>query len=195
LTVGRIPVAGPSITSKEVDYVAEAARDGWYQNAGVFHQRFEAAFARFVGRRYAMALPSCTSALHLALAAHGVGSGDEVVVSDLTWIASAAPITYVGAEPIFADVDPETWCMSADAFAACISDRTKAVIVVDLYGNMPDMDALLRVADAHGVAVIEDAAQAIGSAYRGRPAGAFGRDVQFSRIEDAHHGRGWHAGD
>lgn len=176
----RIPVAGPWITRKEIDYVAEAVASAWYENAGTFNRRFEESFARYSHRRYAVSLPSCTSALHLALAALGIGTGDEVVVPDITWIASAAPISYVGATTIFADVDESTWCMSAGSLEACITPRTKAVIPVDLYGSMPDMDAILAVAQKHGVAVIEDAAEAVGSEYRGRCAGSFGKASAFS---------------
>lgn len=176
----RIPVAGPWITDREVELVAEAARTAWYANANAYHQRFEEAFARYVGVRHAIALPSCTSAIHLSLLALGVGPGDEVVVPEVTWIASAAPITYVGATTVFADVDPLTWCLSAGSFEECVTPRTKAVIPVDLYGNMPDMDAILSVADRHGIAVIEDAAEAIGSEYRGRRSGSFGATGVFS---------------
>src|ERR1041385_6362271 len=109
----RIFVSGPSITQKEIDYVTDAAAHGWYGNANVFHKRFEKAFADYVGTRYAVALPSCTSAIHLALSALGIGPGDEVIVPELTWIASSAPVTYVGATAVFADVDPATWCLSA----------------------------------------------------------------------------------
>jgi perosamine synthetase len=176
----RIPVAGPWITRKEIDYVAEAAASAWYESAGTFNRQFEEGFARYAGRRYAVSLPSCTSALHLALAALGIGAGDEVVVPDVTWIASAAPISYVGATTVFADVDERTWCLSAASLEACITPRTKAVIPVDLYGGMPDIDAILAVAQKHGVAVIEDAAEAIGSEYRGRRAGSFGKASAFS---------------
>ena len=176
----RIPVSGPWITQKEIDYVTDAAAHAWYSQANMYHERFEKAFAEYVGVRFATALPSCTSAIHLALLALGVGPGDEVVVPDVTWIASAAPITYVGATPVFADIEPDTWCLSADSFEACITPRTRAVIPVDLYGNMPDMDALGKVAARHGVAVVEDAAEAIGSEYRGRKAGSFGDAATFS---------------
>lgn len=176
----RIPVAGPSITRKEIDYVADAAENAWYANAGAYNRRFEAAFAAYVGRKHAISLPSCTSGIHLALAALGVGPGDEVIVPEVTWIATAAPVSYVNATPVFSDVDPRTWCMSVECFAACITPKTKAVIPVDLYGGMPHMDALLDVAKRHGVAVIEDAAEAIGSEYRGRRAGAFGEASVFS---------------
>ena len=175
-----IPVAGPSITQKEIDYVAEATLGDWYENAGRFNARFERAFADHVGVRHAISLPSGTSAIHLSLAALGIGRGDEVVVPDATWIASAAPVTYVGAVPVFADIDPFTWCLDSDSFATCITPRTRAVIPVDLYGGMPDMEAINRIAGDKGIAVIEDAAQAIGSQYRGRRAGAFGDAGIFS---------------
>src|SRR6266850_1354070 len=176
----RIPVAGPSITQKEIDYVTDAVTNAWYGNANVYHDRFEKAFAEYLGLRYAMTLPSCTSAIHLALLALGVGPGDEVIVPDATWIASAAPITYVGATPVFADIDERTWCLSAKSFEACITSKTRAVIPVDLYGNIPDMDAIEGVARQHQIAIVEDAAEAIGSEYKGRKAGSFGDASVFS---------------
>jgi perosamine synthetase len=176
----RIPVAGPWITQREIDYVTDAVARAWYQDANIYHERFEAAFAAYVGRRYAIALPSCTSALHLALLSLRLGTGDEVIIPDITWIASSAPITYVGATPVFADIEPDSWCLSARSFEENVSARTRAVVVVDLYGNMPDMDAILAVARRHGIAVIEDAAEAIGSEYRGRKAGSFGLASTFS---------------
>jgi perosamine synthetase len=178
--VERIPVAGPSITQKEVEYVADAAANAWYADANKYHDLFEAAFRLYTGTRHAMALPSCTSAIHLALMALGVGPGDEVIVPDVTWIASAAPVTYVGATTVFADIEPDTWCLSAKSFEECITPRTKAVIPVDLYGSMPDMDAIRGIAAAKGVAVIEDAAEALGSEYRGKKAGSLGRVGVYS---------------
>jgi len=176
----RLQVSGPSITQKEIDYVTAAVTNAWYGNANIYHDRFERAFAEYVSRRHAIALPSCTSAIHLALLALGVGPGDEVVVPDATWIASCAAVTYVGATSVFADIDERTWCLSAMSFEQCITPRTRAVIVVDLYGNMPDMDAILAVARRHRVAVIEDSAEAIGSEYKGRRAGNFGDASVFS---------------
>ncbi len=175
-----IPIAGPSITAKEVEYVADAAAHGWFENAGAFNARFEAAFAEYTGSRFAISLPSCTSAIHLSLAALGVGPGDEVIVPDITWIASAAPISYVGATPIFADVDEATWCLTGEGFEHCITERTKAVIPVDLYGNMAEMDAIHDRAQHHGIAVIEDAAEAVGSQFKGRQAGSLGDTGVFS---------------
>lgn len=176
----RILVSGPSITQKEIDYVTDAVTNAWHGNANLYHDRFEKAFAEYLGVRYAVCLPSCTSAIHLSLLALGVGAGDEVVVPDATWIASAAPITYVGATPVFADIDRQTWCMSAETLAAAIGPRTKAVIVVNLYGNMPDLPALIDVARQHGLPVIEDAAEAAGAEYGGRKAGSFGDTGVFS---------------
>jgi perosamine synthetase len=176
----HIPVAGPWITQKEIDYVSDAAAHAWYENATIYHERFEKAFSRYIGTKYAISLPSCTSAIHLSLLSLGIGNGDEVIVPDLTWIATAAPITYVGATPVFADCDETTWCISPDAFQECISSGTKAIIPVDLYGNMPEMDAIRDIAHDHGIAVIEDAAEAIGSEYHGKRAGSFGETGVFS---------------
>lgn len=176
----RITISGPWITEKEISYVADAVATCWYENANLYHDRFQRAFCDYLGCRHALALPSGTSAVHLALLALSVGPGDEVIVPDLTWIGSSAPISYVGATPIFADVDPRTWCLSAESFEACITPRTKAVIPVDLYGSLADYDAIQAIAARHGIAVIEDAAEAIGSESEGRRAGTFGDMAIFS---------------
>jgi perosamine synthetase len=178
--MGRIPVAGPSITEKEIAYVTDAVAHDWYDNAGRYIARFETAFAAYIGTRHAVALPSCTSAIHLALVALGIGSGDEVIVPECTWIATAAPISYVGATPVFADIDPHSWCLTAESFRRAITSRTRAVIPVDLYGDMPDWDEILTIAREHGIPVIEDAAEAIGSKYKSRPAGSLGDVGVFS---------------
>jgi perosamine synthetase len=176
----RIPIAGPWITQKEIDYVTDAVTSAWYADANKFHARFEQAFAAHCGRKHAVSLPSCTSGLHLALLALGIGRGDEVIVPDATWIASVAPVVYVGASPIFADIDVRTWCLCPDAFESLITPSTKAAIVVDLYGSMPNWDRLVEIADRHGVVLIEDAAEAVGSRWRDRPAGSFGMMSAFS---------------
>ena len=178
--IERIPVAGPSITQKEISYVTDAVTNAWYGNANMYHERFEKAFADYIGVAHAIALPSCTSAIHLSLLALGVGPGDEVIVPDITWIASAAPIEYVGATTVFADVDEDTWCLSAVSAEKLISERTKAMIPVDLYGGMPDWDALRAVAERHNIPIIEDAAEAIGSEFMGKRAGSFGETGVFS---------------
>jgi len=180
LIMEQIPVSGPWITAKEVAYVTDAVSTAWYGQANKYHDLFEQNFAAYLGVRFAVCLPSCTSAIHLALLALGVGPGDEVIVPDITWIASAAPISYVGATPVFADIDPQTWCLSAAALEECITPRTRAVIPVDLYGNVPDMDAIRAIARRHDLAVLEDAAEAIGSEYRSRKAGSLGDVGVFS---------------
>ena len=177
---GTIPVAGPWITEREVEAVAEAARHSWYEDATVESRAFESEFATAVGRRHAIALPSCTSGLHLALMALGVGPGDEVVVPESTWIATAAPIDYVGATPIFADVEPDTWCASLESVRSVLTPQTKAILLVDLYGGFPDLLGFEALAAERGIALIEDAAEAAGGWHAGRAAGSFGRVSTFS---------------
>ena len=176
----RIPIAGPSITQREIDYATDAAANGWYDRAGEYPRRFEEVFAEYIGVKHAVSLPSCTSGLHLALAAEGIGRGDEVVVPDLTWIASSAPISYVGATPVFVDIHEQTWCLCADSVRACVTEKTKAILAVDLYGGTPDYDALRAIADEHELIIIEDAAEAIGSEFGGRKAGTLGDVAAFS---------------
>jgi perosamine synthetase len=176
----KIPVAGPWITEKEIQYVNDAVTNAWYGNANIYHDRFEKAFAEYIGTKYAIALPTCTSAIHLSLLGLGIQKSDEVIVPDATWIATSAPISYVSATPVFADIDYDTWCLSAESFEACITPRTKAVIPVDLYGGMPDMDSIYAIARRHNIAIIEDAAEALGAEYKGKRAGSFGDTGVFS---------------
>lgn len=176
----RIAVAGPDITDLEIAAVAEAAREGFYEGANTFQTRFESAFASHVGLRHAVALPSCTSALHLALSAMNIGPGDEVIVPDITWIATVAPVIYRGATPVFADVDPVSHCISPESVEAKLSPRTKAIIGVDLYGTICDWPRLHAIARRTGVKLIEDAAEAVGSTYLDRPAGSFADVGTFS---------------
>jgi perosamine synthetase len=176
----RIPVAGPSITEREVQLVAEAARNAWYSDHYAFNARFEEMLANYVGVEYAVSTPHCTAALHLALAALGIGHGDEVIVPDVTWIASVAPVVYVGAEPVLVDIDPITWCIDPQAVERAIGPKTKAIIGVDLYGSTCDWAALQKIADKYGLSLIEDSAEALGSTRFGRRAGSFGIVSAFS---------------
>lgn len=176
----RIAVAGPSITDREVELVSEAARHGWYARHSEFNRRFEAMVASYAGVAHAISVPHATAALHLILAALGIGPGDEVIVPDVTWIASVAPITYVGAVPVLVDILADTWCLDPRAVAAAIGPKTKAILGVDLYGSMCDWPALQRLADKHGLHLIEDAAEAIGSRLHDQPAGKFGVAAAFS---------------
>lgn len=179
-SIERIPIAGPWITQKEIDYVTDAVTNAWYGNSNIYYKKFENAFADYLGVKYSVSLPSCTSAIHLSLAALGIGPGDEVIVPDITWIASSAPIAYVGADIIFADIDQDTWCISADSIEDLITNQTKAVIVVDLYGSVPDFEKIIEIADHFKIAIIEDAAEAIGSEYKGKKAGSFGDTGVFN---------------
>jgi perosamine synthetase len=176
----KIPVAGPWITSREVAAVAHAAQNSWFEHAYDESRLFEKEFAAATGREHAIALPSCTSALHLSLMALGVGPGDEVIVPETTWIASAAPVSYVGATPVFVDIEPDSWCMSIDSVRDVISERTRAIIAVDLYGGCPDLVRLEAVAKRFDIPLIEDAAQAAGGRHASRPAGSFGTTATFS---------------
>ncbi len=143
-------------------------------------EAFEAEFAASCGARHAVAVNSGTTALHLALLAAGIGPGDEVVTTPFTFIATACAIRYVGATPVFADIDFETRNLDPNAFAKAVTDRTRAVLPVHLYGLPADMDPILATAEQHGLAVIEDAAQAQGARYRGRAAGTLGALGCFS---------------
>lgn len=143
-------------------------------------EAFEAAFARHCGARFAVAVDTGTSALHLALLAAGVGPGDEVITTPMTFVATVAAILYAGAKPVLADVDPLTWTIDPARAAAAVTPRTRAILPVHLHGRMADMDPLLSLADAHGLVVVEDAAQAHGAEDRGRRAGSVGDVGCFS---------------
>lgn len=172
---------GPSITDLEINTVMDAMKNGWYGEKKYWYvEAFEREFAEYHGRRFAIMTPNCTTAIHLLLLGLGIGPGDEVIVPECTWIASATHITHVGAKTVFADIDEHTWCMSPASLEKSITPKTKAVIVVDLYGNMPDMDGIREVADRHGIHLIEDSAGALGSVYKGKKAGTFGVGSVFS---------------
>lgn len=176
-----IHVAGPWITEHEVNTVLDAMRSGWYDRQAYYYvETFQKEFARRHGRKYGIMTPSCTTAIHLLMTGLGIRPGDEVIVPDLTWIASAAPVTYLGASTVFADADPDDWCSDPASIERCITPRTKAVLVVDHKGNMPRMDEIMALCERAGVLLIEDAAQAVGSKYRGKPAGSFGVGSVFS---------------
>jgi perosamine synthetase len=176
----RILYTKPSITELEVQYATDAAANGWGDQCYAYIDRFEQAFARHLNCKHAIATSSCTGALHLGLAALGIGAGDEVILANTNWIASVAPVLHLGAKPIFVDILPDTWCLDPALVEQAISPRTKAILAVHLYGNLCDMDALQAIASKHGVALIEDAAEAIGSIYHGQRAGSMGAFSAFS---------------
>lgn len=176
----RIHYTKPSITELEASYATDAARHGWGERCYEYINRFEELFAAHLGVKYAVATSSCTGAMHMGLAALGVGPGDEVILADINWIASAAPITYLGAKPVLVDVLADTWCIDPLSVQVAITPRTKAIIAVHLYGNLCDMDALMNIGALHGIPVIEDAAEAIGSQWHGKRAGSLGVFGTFS---------------
>lgn len=176
----RILYTKPSVTEREVAYATDAAQNGWGERCYEYLNRFEQQFAAHLGVAHAIATSSCTGALHMGLAALGIGPGDEVILADTNWIASAAPIVHLGARPVFVDIRPDSWCIDPAAAEAALTPRTKAILAVHLYGNLCDMDALLDLGRRHGIPVIEDAAEAIGSQYRGRRAGSLGVFGSFS---------------
>jgi perosamine synthetase len=176
----RILYTKPSITELEVRYATDAAREGWGERCYEYIGRFENAFKAHLGASYAIATSSCTGALHLGLAALGIGEGDEVILADTNWIASAAPIVHLGATPVFVDILPDSWCLDPARVEAAITPRTKAILAVHLYGNLCDLSALLAIGRRHGIPVVEDAAEAIGSVYHGRRAGSLGAFGSFS---------------
>jgi perosamine synthetase len=176
----RIFYTKPSITAREVSYATDAAANGWGERCYDYIHRFEAAFREHLDVPYAIATSSCTGALHMGLAALGIGPGDEVILPDTSWIGSVAPIIHLGATPVFVDVRPDTWCLDPVRVEAAITQRTRAILAVHLYGNMCDMPALLALGSRWGIPVVEDAAEAIGSAWQRGRAGATGTFGAFS---------------
>ncbi len=171
---------GPWITEKEISYVSDAVANGWYANWSGYLARFEKALAAYTDTKYCLATSSCTGALHIAMLALGIKPGDEVIVPETTWIASVTCVSYVGATPVFVDVEADTWCMDPEAFRRAITPRTKAVIPVHMFGHPADMDAINAIAAEHGIAVIEDAAPGIGSRYKNKPTGSLSLAAAFS---------------
>jgi perosamine synthetase len=176
----RLPVMEPALDGKELDYVMECVMKNWISSQGGFVTRFEKDFARFLGVEEAVAVSNGTAALHLALTALGLGPGDEVIVPDLTFAASINTILYTGATPVLVDVSPQTWTMDPAAVEAAITPRTKAIMPVHLYGHPCPMDEILALAARAECFVVEDAAESLGSEYKGVKTGALGHAGCFS---------------
>ena len=175
-----IPVAEPLLGEKELEYVTDCIRSGWVSSVGEYVRRFEREFAACCGVRYGVATHNGTVALHLALVALGIGPGDEVILPTLTFVATANAVTYTGATPVFVDSEPRTWNLDPEAATRAITPRTRAIIAVHLYGHPADMDPLRALADEHGLALIEDAAEAHGARYKGRRTGSLSDVAIFS---------------
>jgi len=176
----RIPVAAPVLGDRETELVSDAVRSGWVSSQGAYVSAFEQAVQRRCGANHALATCNGTAALHLALASLGIKEGDDVLVPALTFIATANAVQYVGARPIFADCDPEYWCVTVDECERVVTPQTRAVIVVHLYGHPTNMGEILPWARARNISVIEDAAEAIGATANGQPIGAMGDVGIFS---------------
>lgn len=170
----------PSITDLEVRYATDAAANGWGDKCYEYINRFEELFKQHLNVQYAIATSSCTGALHMGMAALYIGPGDEVIMADTNWIATASPVVNLGAKPVFVDILPDSWCIDPEKAEAAITPNTKAIVAVHLYGNLCDMDRLLAIGEKYGIPVIEDAAEAIGSVYHGRRAGSMGKFGSFS---------------
>jgi perosamine synthetase len=175
----QVPFAKPKFYGGEAEALAEVIASGWVSQ-GPRVQAFEQAFAERVGAAHAIATTNCTTALHLALYASGVGPGDEVIVPSLSFIATANAVWHCGATPVFADVDPRTLNLDPKAAERAITPRTKAIMPVHQVGLPADMDAFADIAARHGIALVEDAACAIGATYKGRPIGSLGNPACFS---------------
>jgi len=177
---GQLLTAGPSIGFRERAYSAESVSFGWNARSSSFLDRLEESFSQFIGVSHALATSSCTGALHLALAALGVGPGDEVIVPAITWVATASAVRYVGAQPIFVDVDADSWTLDHAKIEEKISARTKAIIAVHLYGFVAHIREIKEFCDARGLYLVEDAAPAIGATSEGKNVGSFGHFGCFS---------------
>ncbi len=177
---GRIYINKPSITEKEIHYVNDAITNGWGEKCYNYIFDFEKAFRNHIGTQYSIATSSCTGAIHLALMAMGVKAGDEVIIPEITWIASVEPVLYIGAKPVFVDVLSDSWCIDPKKIEKAITAKTKAIIVVHLYGNVCEMDEIMGIAKKYNLKVLEDAAEGIGSEYRGLKVGSIGNAGVFS---------------
>ncbi len=175
----KLPLSRPSLGEEEIREVVEVIRSGWI-TSGPRVKRFEENFARYVGARHAVAVNSCTAALHLAVLAHGVGAGDEVVTSSMTWSATVNMVEVVGAKPVFADIDPATLQITPETAAAVVTDRTRALLPVHFAGQSCDLDGFKALAARRDLTLIEDAAHAVGTEFRGRRIGSDSGTACFS---------------
>jgi perosamine synthetase len=181
-----IPVNEPLLNGNEKKYLNECIDSGWISSEGPFVREFEERFAARVGRRHGIAVCNGTAALEAAVVGLGIGTGDEVIMPAFTIISCAAAIVRAGALPVLVDSDPATWNMDVSRIEERITPRTKAIMVVHIYGLPVDMDPVLGLAEKHGLKVIEDAAEAHGLMYRGQPCGSFGNISTFSFYPNKH---------
>lgn len=176
----QIPLVQPVFNGNELEYVTDCIRTGWVSSQGKYVRQFEEDFGEYVGCPYTLAVSNGTVALHLALVTLGIGPGDEVIVPNLTFAAPVNAVLYVGATPVLVDVDPYTMAIDPEVVAVAITERTRAIIPVHLYGHPADMNKVMALADKHKLMVIEDCAEALGSQYHGAHVGSFGHAATFS---------------
>lgn len=176
----RIPYTRPSIGDLEIKYVTDAVTNGWGSKCYDYIDQFEAAFKEHLGVKHVIATSSATGAIHMGLAGLGIGRDDEVIIANTNWVASIAPILHLNARPVFVDIDEASWCIDPELVEAAITEKTKAIMAVHLYGNLCDMDKLKQIASKYGLFLIEDAAEAIGSEYKNQKAGSIGHFSAFS---------------
>ena len=163
----RFPSFEVSLGEREAANLSEAVKSGWI-GAGKFIGEFESLFAKFIGTKHAIACSNGTTALHLAMTALGIGKGDEVIVPSLGFVGCANMVAFTGARPVFADANPEYWCIDPKSIEERITKRTKAIMAVHLYGHPCDMDPIMRIAKKYNLLVIEDSAEAHGAEYKGK---------------------------
>jgi perosamine synthetase len=176
----KIPVCQPFLNGRELEYVRDAVGSTWISSQGKYLERFEKEFSAYVGMKYGTSTCNGTLALHLALLAAGIQPGDEVILPTFTMIATAFAICYCGATPVLVDANDEDWNIDVAQLEAAISPRSKAILVVHIYGHPTDMDPVRQIASRYHLMIIEDAAEAIGSEYRGEKCGSFGDISCFS---------------
>lgn len=175
-----IPIAEPDLTGNELKYVNDCIKSEWVSSRGGYIEKFENAFSKYIGVNHSITTSNGTTALHLALAALGIGPKDEVIIPNLTFIATANAVKYVGAKPILVDISKEDWNIDINKIEEKINKKTKAIIPVHLYGKPCDMDAISKIAKKYDLYVIEDCAEAIGAEYNGQKVGSFGDIACFS---------------
>jgi len=175
-----IPISQPSITHKEIENVCSAVKSGWVSSLGEYIDKFESEFAKYCGVKYALSTCNGTTALHLALTALGIGKGDEVIIPDFTFIATANAVKYTGAKVVTVDIEEDTLCISPEAIKKAITPKTKAIIPVHLYGHPANMEVINKIAEEHNLFVIEDAAEAHGAEVNGKKVGRLGHVGVFS---------------
>lgn len=178
--IRSIPVSKPALIGREKEYVVDCLESSWISSNGKYIELFEKRFAEYLGVRHALSCCNGTVALHLALLAVGIGSGDEVIVPTLTYVATVNAVRYTGATPVLADSERDTWNIDPEKIEDLITEKTKAIIPVPLYGHPCDMDAIIRIAKKHNLYVVEDAAEALGSEYKGRKCGSIADISTFS---------------